>query len=295
MDHAEVLERLEVAAAEPGALDRLMAGDTPDSMAIAGHLAGCPACAADLEAIRRTADVAREAIRSEPGADLRERTLAYVRVAGRPRGSADVGSEAGRPGDVHLPSASPPELPMASPPGLPPPGRAASRGVTRRRAGWAVAAAVVLIVASAAGGYLLAGARDDDARQAQQREIAILADAAATSVRVSSAADAQQVALSATSGAPDASGSVVFSASVGELVATATDLPAPGGGQEYGCWVEVAGQRQRLGRMYQAGDIWTWAGPAAGLGALPPGSTFGVSLGERGGGPGSTPVLTGTI
>jgi Anti-sigma-K factor rskA, C-terminal len=287
MDHAEILERLEVAATEPGALDRLMAGDTPDSMAIAGHLAGCPACAAELEAIRRTADVAREAIRSAPDADLRERTLAYVRVAGRPRGSTDTGSEAGRPGGA--------ELPMASPPELPSPARAASRGATRRRAGWAVAAAVVLIVASAAGGYLLGGGRDDDARQAQQREIAILADAAATSARVSSAPDAEQVALSATSGAPGASGSVVFSASVGELVATATHLPAPGDGQEYGCWVEVAGQRQRLGRMYRAGDIWTWAGPADGLGALPPGSTFGVSLGERGGGPGSTPVLTGTL
>ena len=41
IDHAEVRERLELAAVEPGELDRLAAGDTVDSAAIAGHLAGC--------------------------------------------------------------------------------------------------------------------------------------------------------------------------------------------------------------------------------------------------------------
>ena len=50
MEHAEALERIEIAAAEPDGLERLMAGDTPDAAAVAGHLAGCPSCASELVA-----------------------------------------------------------------------------------------------------------------------------------------------------------------------------------------------------------------------------------------------------
>src|SRR4051812_21406536 len=88
MDHTEALERIEIAAVEPDGLDRLMAGDTTDAAAIAGHLAGCPACTAELARIRRTSTIAREVIRSAPDPDLRARTLAYVRSAGVPRGAA---------------------------------------------------------------------------------------------------------------------------------------------------------------------------------------------------------------
>ena len=45
IDHADVRELLELAAAEPGGLDRLAAGDTVDAAAVAGHLVGCPSCA----------------------------------------------------------------------------------------------------------------------------------------------------------------------------------------------------------------------------------------------------------
>ena len=44
MDHDAVREQLELAAVEPDGLERLMAGDTPTAQAVAGHLAGCPAC-----------------------------------------------------------------------------------------------------------------------------------------------------------------------------------------------------------------------------------------------------------
>lgn len=75
---------------------------------------------------------------------------------------------------------------------------------------------------------------------------------------------------------------------------TATDLtPLPSGG-EYGCWVEVDGERRRLGRMYWAGELWSWAGPATGLEGLPDGTTFGVSFVPAGGGAGE-PVLTGEL
>ncbi len=85
MEHAEALEQIETAAVEPDGLERLMAGDTPDAAAVAGHLAGCSACADELVRIRRTATVAREVIAAEPDPALRERTLAFVRAVGRDR------------------------------------------------------------------------------------------------------------------------------------------------------------------------------------------------------------------
>ena len=47
--HESVLEALEIAAVEPGGLDRLMAGDTPTAMAVAGHLVGCASCTLELD------------------------------------------------------------------------------------------------------------------------------------------------------------------------------------------------------------------------------------------------------
>ena len=95
MEHAEALERIEIAAAEPEGLDRLMAGDTADAAAIAGHLAGCPACTAELARVRRTAAIAREVIRTAPDPSLRARTLAYVQAAGVPRGGAAIAATPG--------------------------------------------------------------------------------------------------------------------------------------------------------------------------------------------------------
>ena len=90
MDHDDALERIEIAAAEPQGLERLMAGDTADAAAVAGHLAGCAACTAELARVRRMATVATEVIRSQPDPQLRERTLALVRAQGVPRGAAAV-------------------------------------------------------------------------------------------------------------------------------------------------------------------------------------------------------------
>src|SRR5688572_8532292 len=87
MEHAEARELLEIAALEPGGFDRLAAGDTPESAALAGHIAGCDECAAELERLRRASAVIREAVRTAPPADLRDRTLAFVTAVGRPRGT----------------------------------------------------------------------------------------------------------------------------------------------------------------------------------------------------------------
>ncbi len=86
MDHDDVLEEIELAAVEPGGLARLMAGDTPVAAAVVGHLAGCERCAEELRRMSRAAPLLRDVVRTTPPADLRDRTLAYVREYGRPRG-----------------------------------------------------------------------------------------------------------------------------------------------------------------------------------------------------------------
>ena len=88
IDHAEVRERLELAAVEPGGLDRLAAGDTGESAAIAGHLAGCPSCTEEARRLAQAAPVIAAAARAVPPEALRERTLTLVRETGRPRGRA---------------------------------------------------------------------------------------------------------------------------------------------------------------------------------------------------------------
>lgn len=276
MEHAEALEHIEIAAAEPGGLDRLMAGDTPEAALVAGHLAGCQACAAELVRIRRSAMVAREAIRAQPDPALRERTLAFVRAVGRERSSLPAGVEPG------------PDIARAETE------RAGTSGVRRRPSpAWIAAIAAALIVATGlglVGGRMLQGVAPD-----RGSEVGWLQDATQAAMRIAAQDDARQVTLAATSLGGSAAGSLVFSPATGELVVVATNLAPVAAGQEYGCWVETGGQRVRLGRMYHAGDIWTWAGSAPDLGSLPPGTVFGVSVGPAGGGDSASPMLTGSL
>src|SRR4029079_1274634 len=103
MDHDDVLEQIELAAVEPGGLERLMAGATPAAAAVVGHLAGCQRCAEELRRMSRAAPLLRDVGRTTPTGDLRSSTLAqvarpsppgdcrgrplaYVGGSGRPRG-----------------------------------------------------------------------------------------------------------------------------------------------------------------------------------------------------------------
>ena len=134
MDHDAVLEALELATVEPDGLDRLMAGDTPAAQAVAGHLAGCPDCTLELDRLRRLGALVRETVVTTPSPDLRDRTLAYVRQHGRPRGPAVA------------PGQAPVALPVAVAAGSVAGSQAASRG--RPVVTWvaSLAAAVVLSV-----------------------------------------------------------------------------------------------------------------------------------------------------
>ena len=143
-------------------------------------------------------------------------------------------------------------------------------------------------------GYAIGGAAQRDDLEASAAEVAVLSDAATTALRIEAQPDVQRVPLTATAVGGDATGTLTFSGSSGELVAVAAGLEPEASNEEYGCWVEVDGERRRLGKMYWAGDVWTWAGPVDGLGDLPSGAVFGVSLSSGEGSP-SEPVLTGEL
>ncbi|MEI7742482.1 MAG: anti-sigma factor [Chloroflexota bacterium] len=293
MDHAEALEQIEIAAAEPEGLDRLIAGDTPEAAAVAGHLAGCTACAAELVAIGRTASLVREVVASEPDPALRDRTLAFVREVGRDRSPAGLvagAPVAGAPvadalvADAQAPA---PVLPAVAGPVDGP--RPSNVIPLRRRspvfALLGLAAALLLagvIGFGAAGGFLL----PDDPGQ-----IAVLSDATLAMSRLATAPDARQVVMRTTPGGP--SGTLVFSPSSGELVMVATGLAAVTADAEYQCWVEVDGQRRVLGELYPGGDVQAWTGIAQGLSNLPAGVVFGVT--RTGGSGGDQMVLSGNL
>jgi len=96
MDHDATREQLDLAAAEPGGLERLMAGDTATAQAVAAHLAGCDECSEELVRLQRSAALIRSAVRELPPDDLRARTLAAVRAQGVPRPlavSREIGPE----------------------------------------------------------------------------------------------------------------------------------------------------------------------------------------------------------
>ena len=92
MDHSEARELLDLAAVEPGGLDRLMAGDTPAAISLAGHLAGCPTCVDEYGRLRQVSAALRDVIATQPPAELRDRTLAFIAAVGRPRGETAAGA-----------------------------------------------------------------------------------------------------------------------------------------------------------------------------------------------------------
>lgn len=260
MEHDEVRELLQDAAVEPGGLERLMAGDTPDAAVVAGHLAACPDCTDELDRLRRSVSLIRPAVRAVPPPELRQRTLDFVAAMGRPRGSAAVASATSRP-DQALPSAP---VAMAA---------AARRGLDLRSF---AALAAMLILAVAATGVIVGGSRDAIIRD-QAAELEAIGDVARWTLRVDARGDARRIALASTTGAATTA-TIVFSPSSTELVIVADDLAKPAAGYEYRCWVERAGTRDMIGRMFFGGSLAYWVGPVPEVSGLASTAHFGVSL-----------------
>jgi len=253
MNHDEVREELEVAAVEPGGIDRLMAGDTVAAQAVAAHLAGCPSCSDELVRLRRASALVRDVLRTTVPPALRARTFAFVAAVGRDRS-----------GVASAPRHDPNDGP-ASP-------TATGSTARRTRLGW-IAAAAATIALAVVGTNLWLGTRMDTASQS----IAALQRVTSATIELSAATDAARVSLVDTEGA-GRSGTLLFSPSTTELVVVVRGLAAPPAGREYRCWVERAGRREKVGRMFFAGELAFWVGPVPAVAALASGTTFGVTL-----------------
>ena len=285
MDHEAVREALELAAVEPGGLARLMAGDTPEAQAVAGHIAGCEACAVELERIGRVSVAVRTSLADVPPPELKARTLAYVRARGVPRGDAAVAAAAAASA---TPTTSNAPVPIAVAASAVP-----DRGARPSILLWvgAIAAAVVLSVAATT---LIVGSRIDDRLTAQDQAIEDLAAVTTATIQVTSEPDAERVALDSPTGSAT-SGTLLYSPSTTDTVVVATGLSEPTDGSEYHCWVEVDGARQSVGKMFFGGGIAYWVGPAPAVSGLSGTETFGVTLVGTDGKPVTPdPVLEGT-
>lgn len=277
-EHGDVREALELAAVEPGGLDRLEAGDGPGAAMVVGHLATCPACLEELARLRRADTLLRPILAAELDPALRERTLELVRAVGVSRGG---------PAPVTIPAVTAPAVRAE-------PAPTARNGAVlpRRRLAtpaWIGAIAAALVI-GVVGGNLLAGAGAPAGNADPANALAAVARETAALLK---AGDARQIAL--LDGAGAARGTLALSPSAGRIVVTAADLPAPPAGAEYRCWVEVGGVRTVLGSMWWAGAVAWWSGSVALPAVLPPGVAYGVSLVEAGASGPGTVVLSGEL
>jgi hypothetical protein len=253
MDHDDVLEQIELAAVEPGGLERLMAGDTPAAAAFVGHLAGCDRCAEELRRMSRAAPLLRDVVRTTPPADLRERTLAYVRENGRPRGER---------------------------PAVTTGGGSAATAPTRRRSripAWAVAAAAAIVLVVGSVGFIAGRAEVDRYGKA----VNALEAVNAATLDISADKESRRVVLASTNGGSP-TGTLLFSPETSKLVVVASDLALPPSGKEYRCWVLVDGQRKNVGKMFFADELAYWVGDTPEVSTIPDGTQFGVSLSDIG-------------
>ncbi len=254
MDHDDVLEQIELAAAEPDGLERLMAGDTPLAAAVVGHLAGCDPCTEEFRRLSRAAPLLRDLVRTTPAPDLRERTLAYVRTHGRPRDAVVPSPAAGATRSFD-----------------PTPAAAGRRG---RPIALRAALAAVAVVSIAVGSVSYLAGRAEQERYANG--VAGLEAVNRATLEVTADAAARRVVL--TGSGPDTSGTLLFSPTTTKLVVVTNGLVQPPAGSEYRCWVEVDGRRQDVGRMFFGDELAFWVGTTPEVSQVPDGTVFGISL-----------------
>jgi Anti-sigma-K factor rskA len=271
MDHDDVLEQIELAAVEPGGLERLMAGDTPVAAAVVGHLAGCDRCAEELRRISRAAPLLRDVVASTPPTDLRERTLAYVREHGRSRAETAIAAGGPEPAQVARDAGGSPR-----------------RG---RIPAWAVAAAAAIVLVVGSVGFIAGRADVDRYGDA----VSALETVNEATLDISADPDSRRVTLASPDGG-STTGTLLFSPSTSRLVVVATDLSEPPSGKEYRCWVVVDGERQKVGKMFFAEELAYWVGDTPEVSAIRDGTQFGVSLTDVGGASlDADPVIVGEL
>jgi len=275
MDHGAAHERIEDLLLDPKRLAALDASTTADDVALREHLAGCPACRADLEAWARIHSALTDALPGniaeaaaaveplEPPPSLRARVLSAVR--------AEAPTE----------SASLAPIPMAE--------------VRSRRWAWSgqpqtawlgLAAALVVLVVGA--GVLV----DQSSRLTTARDdTRSLAQAMAAVDRVLAEPQHRVAVLKTADGG--AAGTVSWTRH--DLVVLTTALPAPKPGEVYRCWLSNNGEGWAIGKMDFAANTAYWVGSLDEWASfeIEPATLFRVSLEPPGADPGrrSGPIV----
>ena len=278
MDHAEARDRLADALVAPGGLNAALSGDDPGATALRDHLAACPTCRAEADALATTgmllAAAAPDDLPAPP--EARERVLAAVRETGRPRAV----------------QASVPE-PVVAP--IPPPASPGSATGPRdggRRWRWprlalplAAGAMAVLLIAATLAAIDLGSQRDGT-----QRQLAAVVEVVSATGQILATPDHASLALTATDGTRG--GTVLYSPSSGELAVWGRGLGETASTERYDCYVIHDGQAVPVGYMRMAGDLAYWVGNApSGTPLGTPGDRFVVISSEAG----SQPALSGTF
>jgi hypothetical protein len=289
MDHAEARELLELAAVEPNGFERLVAGDTADAAALAGHVAGCEACGDEMTRLRAASAVIRDIVRTTPPPELRDRTLAFVRELGRDRPGHTMSPTMAAAAQVAA-TVDADRTSFAGDGKTAEPIRIDRAGRTRAAvppARWLAAIAAVLVVAVVGTG-LLVQARNDATIKDQAAAVNGLSRVTVWYLGIESQPDARRIDLASTDGGP-ARGTVELTLQKMQLVVVATDVAKPSAGQELACWLEFDGQRHPIGRMFFGGGLAYWAGDVELPATIPAGARFGVST------PGGDPILIGQL
>lgn len=227
MDHAAAHERIEDLLLEPARLAALETSDLPDDVALREHVAGCPACAAELASWRRLQAAIHAAVDGDPATatavepidlppSLRATVLAAVREAGA-QGSP---------------------IPMTG-----------GRHHGRPLSAWLGLAAAVAILAGA-GAVTLQQVQQRAAAEAAEHELA----GALAIVDRMLATEHKVVAMRDTAGAP--AGTISWSRHDWVVLSTALTEPPPG--REYLCWLEQDGRSVPVGRMEFSGGTAYW-------------------------------------
>ena len=235
MDHAAAHERIEDLLLEPARLAALQTSTAPADAALREHLAGCTACAADLEAWRRLQTAVEGAIPRD--ADARARAQAVEPLELPPSLRARVLAATG---DTDRREANRPGAPVS---------------IARARRGYRLGPWVGL----AAGLIVLTGSGVIAVDQVSQRAAA---EASAEELREAIAVVDRMLATdhkvvelrSSGGGAPG--GTISWSRH--DWVVLTRFLEASAGDREYLCWLETDGRNVPIGRMEFAGSTAYW-------------------------------------
>ena len=276
-EHEEVRELLELAAVEPGGLDRLEAGDTPAATLVVGpprRVPGLPR--GDGAAAPR-----RDAPAPDPGLASPIPPCASERSPSC--GRSGVARGAGGAADAPVPAAPP--VRRADP-------RSRQATSSRRRSvgipAWAGTLAAALVIGLVGGRAARRERPSGRRRRARRRPSQAVAGETAALMA------ADDVARWCCSTRPvSRTGRSSLSPSVGRILVTATGLDEPAAGTEYRCWVD-GGRCADVDRD-DALDVrvaW-WTGDVTVPADFPPGVVYGVSLAEVGSSDPGTVVLTG--